>query len=263
MPTALLDAVVPGDVAVFDADGTVWEGDVTESLLEDLERDRAIDLDGAPLPLPPLPGEGVFAYYLRVTSWDVPLGYQWAVQVFAGQTVEALTERVRALQTKRPPGRSRSAPRVRSAIADWMEAFSRRGGTSWIVSASPESLVRALALDPVYGLPLRPEHVIGVDSLWVEADGERHSFGMQRDAGKVPHCPPGAVLTAHLRTPLTWYEGKVAAIDRWVRKTPVLVAGDSANDRPMLRRGRVGVWFGNPDDGRADGFVSPPPGWRA
>jgi phosphoserine phosphatase len=237
---ALVADARSGDFAVFDADGTLWEGDVTESLFARLAADGMTvdDVPAALHPLAPNPREDAFAYYQRATAFDVSLGYAWIASAFAGRRLGSLLAQRRALT---------DAPRVRPEMRALVAALEARGCATWIVSASPEFLVRDLALDPVHGVPVAPHRIIGVDVL-LHGPGGPFSFGRCREAGDVPDLTALAdhEISGLLRAPAPWYEGKVAAIRRWIdpEARPYLVAGDSQNDAAMLARGQRRLWWG-------------------
>lgn len=236
----LVEGAAPCDFAVFDADGTLWEGDVTESLFARLSREGwTLDrMPAAIFPVPPLPGERAFAYYERLTAFDVSLGYAWIASAFAGWRLGDLLAVARERQ---------GVPKVRPAMRALVDALQARGVATWIVSASPEFLVRDLVLDPDRGLPFPPARIIGVDVLLHGPDGP-FSFGRCREAGAVPDLGALAnhVVSPLLRSPNPWYEGKACAIRRWIDpvRSPFLVAGDSRNDVPMMSLAKRRVWWG-------------------
>ena len=109
----------------------------------------------------------------------------------------------------------------------------------WIVSASPEELVRMFARKHA-GFAIPDQQICGVNLLLRWADGRVDSGSMARDRGAAPWRDASwqeATLTEWPVTPLTWFEGKLAAIRRWIHphKAPLLVSGDSPNDLPMMR----------------------------
>ncbi len=250
----LVTGVRPGDFAVFDADGTLWTGDVTESLFASLvQRDLRFDrLPDSLQPYPAHPGEDPFSYYLRITKADISLGYAWIASAFAGYRLGDLVERLEALQEEaRPPSGPHgpiAAPHVRPEMVALRAALEERGCACWIVSASPEPLVRWLATHPRFGAGFNPARIIGVDVLLHKSDATL-SWGSCREHGTVPDL---AALHSYkmgtlLRSPNPWFEGKVAAIRRWIAQTanPWLVAGDSLNDVPMLSIAHHRVWWGS------------------
>lgn len=96
---------------------------------------------------------------------------------------------------------------------DLINALRKKGVQVYVCSASPETVVEALACDPKYGLNFAEDEVFGIrlDS--------RGGFDPSYDQ--------------------TFLEGKVKCIERFMRpahggKDPVLVAGDSSGDLPML-----------------------------
>ena len=86
--------------ATFDADGTLWSSDATESFMAYLDS-RGLLTPGHLEPslkvIPFLPGEGVFSYYLRLCAQDKAIGYPWCTQVFAGFTLAELRREYEAM----------------------------------------------------------------------------------------------------------------------------------------------------------------------
>ena len=98
-------------------------------------------------------------------------------------------------------------------------ALETNGFDVYVCSASLESVVEAMACDPVYGLGLEEEHVYGI-RLTPTADGRLRAVGDESYAQ-------------------TYREGKVACIREFIAPShggngPALVAGDSNGDFAML-----------------------------
>lgn len=133
----------PPEVA-FDADGTLWRGDVGEDFL------RFLAIEGE-LPHAPT-GQGVYGEYERRVAVDPADAYAYAVEVMAGVALERLVQLCRKYFDLRYAGRV--FPFVRPALA----ALQHRGCSPWVVSASPRWIVQAGAA----ALGLDPDRVIGV-----------------------------------------------------------------------------------------------------
>ncbi len=128
----------------FDADGTLWRGDIGEDLLRYL---AAEDL------LPRHRGRsGVYAEYERKVAHDPADAYAYAVAVMAEVEEAALEGWCQDFYARRFEGRL--FPWVRPLF----EHLQGRGHPVWIVSASPLWPVRAGA--KALGVP--PSQVIGV-----------------------------------------------------------------------------------------------------
>ncbi len=132
----LVQALAPGAPVVFDADGTLWRGDVGEDFLRwGLHR-------------------GLFA--ARYSTYDALLSesparaYAWAVEVMAGFREDELLAHTRAFFQERFSGRV--FPFVRPLLAEL------RNHPVWICSASPWWAV----LPGAEALGIPSEHVIGV-----------------------------------------------------------------------------------------------------
>ena len=249
---ATLAGARPGDLAVFDADNTLWFDDITESLCAWLEHTGALTLEGlAPAlrPLPFRPEESLWSYYRRLCELETGVGYLWVVQVFSGFTIRELRDAVRAMLASGAPvptselvggvrtpatvGLPRPFQRMRELVA----ALQARGVECWIVSASPEELVRLLACDPVHGMGFDPDRVCGVNLL-LEGDDGPDWGARARAEGRSPWTTDAWLdrrLTLHPIAPMTWYEGKVAGVRTWIDPTRrlLLAAGDSPSDIPM------------------------------
>ena len=140
----LLDGTcAPGSVA-FDADGTLWRGDVGEDLLRHLAASAA---------LPRYRGEGLYARYEAMVETDPASGYAFAAQVLEGMEERALVELCAAFFRRRFEGR------VFPFVRPLMRALESRGHQVWLVSASVAWIIRAGAL----ALGLKAEQVIGVE----------------------------------------------------------------------------------------------------
>lgn len=259
-------AARPGDYAVFDADGTLWSSDIEEAGIAFFEQRGWLSIDRLPpelRPIPVAPGESLYGYYRRLCDFDAKLCLPWSAQVFAGQNLSVLKQRfdallahrggipVRYVRDGRPVAETIEAPRVYAAQRALIAALKARGVAVYIVSASQEEVVRMVASDPRYGLSIPPERVIGTSMLLRDATGAISTA--RRDIAQGTAARPGywsarAALTptTTLWSPLPWQEGKVAAIQAYIDplRRPMLVAGDSASDWPMLfHSGGVRLWM--------------------
>lgn len=118
-----------GRAVCFDADGTLWRGDVGEDLLRWLaSEDR----------LPAHAGEPhVYAQYEQIHDRDPPEAYAFAVAAMAGLDEATLNGWCRDFFARRFAGRL--FPFTRPLLA----AFSAAGYQPWLVSASPRWIVQA------------------------------------------------------------------------------------------------------------------------
>ncbi len=252
-----------GSYAVFDADDTLWQNDIEESLLAYLENRGVLSvakLDPALRPIPLLPDESLYGYYRRLCDIDNKLCYPWIAQVFAGRTLGELKQRVDAMMHSdasiavryRQQGRvvegTVRPPRIYPAqqrLIGWLRAH---GVRVYVVTASAEELVRMVVSDPRYGLNVAAADVIGVTMLLRAPDGSISTARQQIASGEFGDMAAGRsglMLTPTLWSPLTWYEGKVAGIQAYIDplRRPLLVAGDSRSDWPMLfYSGGIRLW---------------------
>ncbi|MBS1154002.1 MAG: superfamily hydrolase [Myxococcaceae bacterium] len=133
-----------GRAVCFDADGTIWRGDVGEDLLRFLvAEDR----------LPAHPGErDLYRRYEHLHEVDPPAAYAFAVEAMAGLEEARLQGWCREFYAQRFAGRL--FPFTRPLL----EAFCAAGYVVWLVSASPRWIVEAGAA------ALGVDHVIAVDA---------------------------------------------------------------------------------------------------
>lgn len=152
------------------------------------------------------------------------VGYPWMTMAYAGWTDAALTafaERTIARELERPMVADRiegagepvtvvRGVRLRPEMSALVAALARSGFDVFVVTASPEWLVREFA--PRLGLPR--EHVIGMRATTTATR-----------------------TTANLDGPPTYRAGKVAAIRTRVPpggRVPVFAAGDALTDLDMM-----------------------------
>ena len=133
-----------GRPVCFDADGTIWRGDVGEDLLRFLvAEDR----------LPAHKGErDLYQRYETIHDVDPPAAYAFAVEAMAGLEETTLIGWCREFFSRRFAGRLFPFSRP------LLEAFTAAGYVPWLVSASPRWIVEAGAL------ALGVANVIAVDA---------------------------------------------------------------------------------------------------
>ena len=236
--------------AVFDADNTIWKYDITEGLLAWLSVNGSLSLSSMPQEIfayPATEEDTLFSYYERMCDIDHSVCYLWAAQAFAGYTLAELkaeTEKMmastQAITVPMPNGASQDipVPQIFPAQRELIQDLQAKGVKVWVVSASPEEIVRFVVANPEYGIALPPEQVIGVNLMLTRPNGEVTVGALERQSGKsgLDHYFSEQRLQATLGTvpfaPLPWYGGKVAAIQQWITpaQRPILVAGDSPND---------------------------------
>ena len=143
----------PEGVAVFDADGTLWDGDAGELMFQELNRRGLLQGTKAPIEL--------LRRYHEMCDEDATKAYGWIVQQMAGLPVAEVhlaADEVMAEHTQQHV----FEPMV--GLARWLE---EAGWESWIVSASAEVVVQAGARH----LGLREDRVLGVR---LDTSGERY-----------------------------------------------------------------------------------------
>ena len=150
--TELVSALAPGDHAVFDADGTLWSGDVGEAFHEALVAEGVL----APATL---------VEYARLHALDLVAAYAYGTRVLAGLEVPWLRARAAAFFEAEFAGRV--FPEMRALLA----ALAVAGVTPWIASASYRALVdpgaRALGIPEarVFAMTLHEEGGRTTDQL--------------------------------------------------------------------------------------------------
>ena len=250
-----------GAYVVFDADYTTYHHDLLGALLAFMElrgvltrETLAPSLQLIPFRDTPTRRESLTSYYQRLGEIDDQVGYPWATQVFAGFT---LREIKRHLDDMLASGETVPAwqyvgddvvelaievPRMQRGTQELFRALTAHGIEVYIVSAASEEIVRMLVSDPQYGYHVKPQNVIGVTVLL--RDRAAGTVTTARKLIAEHRYDPALLLDDELTTalwaPLTWYEGKQAAIHTYIHpwKKPILVAGDTPlSDGPMFLRG--------------------------
>lgn len=139
----LLAMDLRGQVAVFDADETLWSHDVGEAFLQWLIAEKKL------VNTPPDPG--VWQHYLNLCAQDKNVGYPYAAQAMAGLSeaqVKSLAQQFfEAFKHNIYPAQQRLIQDLQAA-----------GAKVWIVSASNQWIIEAAA--PTLGVPV--SQVVGI-----------------------------------------------------------------------------------------------------
>ncbi len=241
-----LHAAGPGSVVALDFDNTCIRGDFGEQLHAALCEGLAYALDDERFWSTIAPADGrerlgaawrdrpqgqaraalvadLMAVYLRrLRRAGVEDAYGWAATLHAGLRVDALQSLARsafdaarsapesATEMTAPDGlvvRRPTGLRLRPALRALVDAADRTGLATWIVTATNEWAVAAVAHH--VGVP--PERVVG--NRCVVRDG---TIEVERDG------------------PTTWRSGKVEAIDARIGRRPAVAVGDTWTDVEML-----------------------------
>lgn len=137
----LVDRVVrqhAGQPVVFDADGTLWRGDVGEDFLRWALHERLFG--------------GSYETYERLLAGSAARAYAYCVEVMAAQPEALVSERCADFFTRRFTGR------IFSFVRPLLSRLAAAGCPVWVCSASPRWTVLPGAL--ALGIPA--EQVIGV-----------------------------------------------------------------------------------------------------
>ncbi|BDH45206.1 phosphorylcholine phosphatase [Salmonella enterica subsp. enterica serovar Choleraesuis] len=263
-----------GEYAVFDMDNTTYKNDLEESLIPFMENRGILIRDKLPPELKLIPfndslgePESLYSYYHRLCALDELICYPWAAQVFAGFTLNELSEQVHALMALNGapiPVKYISAghlvagtvngPQPVKGMQELFAFLTANGIDVWIMSAAHEELVRMVASDPRYGYNVKPEHVLGVNTLLRSpVSGELTTARKQIRAGTYqPDKNGNLVVTSFLVNPMTWFEGKYGTILGYISqwRKPILAGGDTPySDTYMLlnavdtKKGGMRLWI--------------------
>ncbi|MCB9684449.1 MAG: HAD-IB family phosphatase [Alphaproteobacteria bacterium] len=219
----MLATVRPG-TAVFDFDQTILHGDISEALLAELAARR---------------GEPLVAVYEEACSRDLRTAYVELVHTLVAGRTEPESRRL--AQATFATGVRSGALRIRPAMRELVWALQRLGWEVWVVTASPEVLVQAVAEH--IGVP--PNRVVGMRSE-VGEDGR---------------------YLARVLDPVTFGEGKLQAVRAHVGADPTFAAGDSVSDEPMMAAARHALLVDRGHDPLRDRarrrgwWIQPATGW--
>lgn len=226
---ALLDELraldARGGVVAFDADGTLWEGDIGYDVLyslfdEEGVRDEALAALRAEAREAGLPAEGSATALARALTqayfdgrYDETRAFAMMSWVFAGRSPdEARAYAARVLEAKG------LAARVRSCVRPLLDWAASAGAEAIVVSASPR---------------------FAIDVALAQAG---LSFGA---AFGMDVAVAGGVLAPRLAAAPTSGAGKLATLRRERPGRPLVAAfGDGGWDRPMVEAARVPVAMG-------------------
>jgi phosphoserine phosphatase len=173
-------------------------------------------------------------YHQMVQTPEIgaPFAYSWLTQWFGGFTAAEVQELARnaaqaahrepigeATWQAASPGRTglqtwthRTHVAPHPEMRDLFSALARAGIATWVVTASYEPIVHAVAA--LWHYPIPPTQILGMR--------------LQHTAQSVALPYPA------LQYPVTYRQGKVDAIERFVGAPPILVAGDAMTDYEML-----------------------------
>lgn len=247
-----------GHFAVFDMDNTTYQNDLEEALIPWMENKQLLKRENIPsslqlIPFDDLPGkpESLYSYYHRLCDIDALICYPWAAQIFSGFTLNELKGYVDTMlmqQADIPVTLTYNQVQVSAVVhppkmlRGMQELFAKlqeNGIRVYIMSAAHEELARMVASDPRYGYNVKPENVLGINTLLRNPKtGELTTARKQiREGHYDPEKNHLLQITSFLVNPMTWYEGKagtiLAYIDQW--RKPILVGGDTLySDTYML-----------------------------
>jgi len=268
--------------AVFDFDNTTLCRDIGEATLEQLILDHKVEINNSILGLSPAIQQGdsfpgIIEYYealLGATKHqgnDEMLhsnGYVWATQALAGLNLNSiLAETEKAFDNNSAANDLKTGnqskiehyarPFFYPEMVDLMGNLLKNGIDVYIISASNIWTVRYMVMQHLntilqqkFGVSIKPENVFGISTLMRNTqDGK-----LYKDAYLVQSNKAYAKLqkeelekftpTVMSAFPLSAYAGKTATILQFISsQKPLLVAGDSPNDIPMMRIAKNRLWI--------------------
>ncbi|MFN8369437.1 MAG: hypothetical protein U0T83_02295 [Bacteriovoracaceae bacterium] len=140
-------------------------------------------------------------------------------------------------------------------IVELMNELSDNNIDIYIISASNIWTVRFMVLaylNKKLTKKIKPQNVIGTSTLILD-----EQFKLYKDMSLVLENEKYAnldlnelkkyKLTQEIAHPLTCYHGKVTAMMKYIKRTPLLVSGDSSNDFPMLNYSKYKLWIARLD----------------
>ncbi len=247
-----------GDYAVFDADNTLWQNDLTEALLPWMEQKGEITFDGLDPSLKLLPinaGESLYGYYLRLCDTEsIDVCYYWIAAAFSNIPISELRAETKAMMADGRPipvtylenGKivqsTVTPPKPYAAQIQLINRLRAKGVHVYVVTAANQEVARILLSDPAFGYNFPAADILGVGFVLKDpVTGQRTTARQQIDAGHFFDSSYSqeqydrSVITP-LLTEATWYEGKTEAIRKHISKyrDPILVAGDARSDWSML-----------------------------
>jgi HAD superfamily phosphoserine phosphatase-like hydrolase len=218
----LAAALTPGAAIAFDADGTLWSGDIGIDTFERMLERRAIKAEAGPALVRESASHGIEvqgdataaarALYRAYEQGAYPErdAFQMMAWAFAGYREEEAREFARGV-VEEVGLAARLHPEV-VPVVEWARA---KGMALFVVSASCEIVVRA-ALERL-ALPVT-------------------------DVFAMSPAVENGVVAPRVNEPVTYGAGKVDALRRGARGAPLLGAfGDSAYDLAMLAEASVAV----------------------
>ena len=179
--------------AAFDFDNTCIAGDIGEAVLREVGREIGTDL--------------ITEYQQMCLAHGRIKAYAWCAEMCANRSEQALGDLTRRVFKR---ALSQGIITIRPEILNLIQVLQARKWEVWIVSASAQPIVKAVA----HYLEVPESQVIGMR--------------LQRDPKSPDFLLPNAL------TPLTMFEGKVTAIMDKIGRYPDFAAGDSDTDLAML-----------------------------
>ncbi len=198
-------------------------------------------------------------------------GYAWVVEAMAGLSLAEVVRSTRTACELACPGETRlikvtsrktscPAPWFYPEMVDLIAALIRHQFDIRIISASNAWSVRWMVqhrLNPMLqergaSRGLLPEQITGITTLLADRAGNLYKDPLLlRDnpgyAALDPNSLRSLKITSRLHFPVPTYSGKITCIHDTIGRRPVLCAGDSPGDLPMLAHSENRLWIARAD----------------
>lgn len=156
--------------------------------------------------------QGEYSFMLK--SFGLESAYRWTSFLFSGWTDSGMRQ---YSEKHWNPSLQSGSIRVFDEMQNLLALLRENGWEIWIVTASPEPAIRAVA----HHFQIPEENVFGMKLIY-DSDGKG---------------------TDQISEPYTYGEGKVKRFLSETGHSPDLSFGDSINDLPLLQNSRSGVFF--------------------
>lgn len=190
----LIDTKEANKIAVFDADGTLWHGDLGEAFFKyQIENKLAPGLKGISDP---------WNYYREMADKDAAGSCGWLAQINAGLSDEELLEQGKSFYEKEYHAK------LNSNLRELIEKLKSKNFQIWVCTASIKWAIAPALID----LGLAPGFLIAAE---VELDQKKK-------------------LTKKIIDPIPYRPGKKFWLEQKLQDKPLLVVGNSMGDLEMM-----------------------------
>ncbi len=182
-------------IAIFDADGTLWRGDIGDDFF-------AFQRENKSMKAAPTQGAALLDAYCKEHDRDAEYAYGLMAQWNAGNSEKDLQKWVSFCWDQFDS--SRIIPEQKKLIKDLHDLQYE----VWVVSASP---------------------------WWVVVEGVKRHFGVEASKVLATKTKTvDGIITDEFEYELPYKKGKVKAIEKFIKSTPTIVSGNSMGDYDMM-----------------------------